>query len=214
MKTHIVIARYNEDIQWLKYINTDLFDIFIYNKGADLTTDVKCSVIKLDNVGRESHTYLYHIVANYECLPENIIFSQAHPFDHTRNSFIDEVNHFGKNNADFFYFSKNMLTIEYDAIKNMFVEFGILHGNNWRNYHRTDSPLFKMYETLFGKFENSTLKLSFGPGAIYGVNKKVITKRGRDFFSNCIAILNNSNNLKNPDEGHCFERLWYHIFNS
>ena len=35
MKYHIVIARYNENINWLKYINTNLYDIFIYNKGND-----------------------------------------------------------------------------------------------------------------------------------------------------------------------------------
>ena len=32
MKYHIVISRYNENIDWVKYIDAGLFDIYIYNK--------------------------------------------------------------------------------------------------------------------------------------------------------------------------------------
>lgn len=30
MKKHLIIARYNEDIEWVKYIDNNLYDIYIY----------------------------------------------------------------------------------------------------------------------------------------------------------------------------------------
>ena len=29
MKNHLIIARYNEDIEWVKYIDNNLYDIYI-----------------------------------------------------------------------------------------------------------------------------------------------------------------------------------------
>lgn len=67
----IVMARYNEDISWAydyKHLLT------VYNKGHD---NLDISSIKLDNVGRESHTFLYHIVKNYNNLSDTTVFSKA-----------------------------------------------------------------------------------------------------------------------------------------
>jgi hypothetical protein len=132
MKYHIVIARYNENIDWLKSINTNLYDIFIYNKGNDNISidNSNCKIIKLDNTGRESHTYLYHIINNFDNLPEKIVFTQAHPFDHVRKTFINEINNFNSCSFNFFYFSRNILKIQYDEHKNKFLEHGVLNGNN------------------------------------------------------------------------------------
>jgi len=66
---------------------------------------------------------------------------------------------------------------------------------------------------LFENFKDQELNIIFGTGAIYGVNKELIIKNEKDFYIKCIDVLNSSLNLKNPDEGHSFERLWYHIFN-
>ena len=211
MKNQIVVARYNENIEWIKNLDPNLFDIFIYNKGDDINLNLNCKVIKLNNTGRESHTYLYHIISNYENLPEQIIFTQAHPFDHTRSNFFQEIDDFNKNNRDFFYFSKSILQIKFDENVNKFVEYGILNRRMWVNYHDKISPTFITFEKLFGSFNNK-LHIKFGTGAIFGVNKKFITAKNKDFYLNCINILNNSDNLKNPDEGHAFERLWFYIF--
>jgi len=217
MKYHIVVARYNENIDWIKYIDTNLFDIFIYNKGDEINSNIKnilnCKIIKLENTGRESHTYLYHIINNYDNLPEKIVFTQAHPFDHVRNTFINEINSFNKCHSSFFYFSKNILNIKYDINENKFIEFGNLNGNNWKNFHNLNSPIATTMKKIFKNFDEEKLNIIFGTGAIYGVNKELIIKYNPDFYIKCIDVLNSSSNLKNPDEGHSFERLWYYIFN-
>jgi len=210
MKYHIVISRYNENINWVKNIDNRLFDIYIYNKGSVIQEIPNCNIINLNNTGRESHTYLYHIINNYSNLPERIVFTQAHPFDHVRDSFLNDINIFDKCDRPFYYFSKNILSIQY--YKNTFIEYGMLNNREWKNYHDINSPIKKTMKTLFHDYKDENVKLFFGTGAIFGVDKLLILRNNIDFYKNCINILNNSSNLVNPDEGHSFERLWYYIF--
>jgi len=84
MKTEIIIARYNEDLSWLKKIPKTI-KITIYNKGLDdiKIAGVKYDIIKLPNIGRESHTYLYHIINNYDNLAHKTIFCQGDSIFHS-----------------------------------------------------------------------------------------------------------------------------------
>ena len=78
MVVELVIARYNEDISWLSKVKN--IKITIYNKGED---NINKKSIKLPNIGRESHTYLTHIIDNYDNLADITIFSQGDPFFHS-----------------------------------------------------------------------------------------------------------------------------------
>lgn len=51
MSYKTVVARYNEDIDWLK---RDMSNCIIYNKGEPLHLD---NEIMLNNVGREGHFF-------------------------------------------------------------------------------------------------------------------------------------------------------------
>lgn len=77
----IVVARYNENMDWLKTIQ---WNYVVYNKGEDDIPDWVKNIIKLPNIGRESHTYLRYIVDNYDNLPDYIAFLQGNPFDHSK----------------------------------------------------------------------------------------------------------------------------------
>lgn len=73
----IVLSRYNEDISW-----SDMYSSLrtVYDKSGDtgsLATGTAGKVVKLPNLGRESHTYLQHIVRNYDNLATVTVFSQA-----------------------------------------------------------------------------------------------------------------------------------------
>ena len=78
-KIDIVIARYNENLDWLKDIPKNI-NIIVYNKGLE---DITCPYIKLENIGRESHTYLYHIITNYDNLADITIFCQGDSIFHS-----------------------------------------------------------------------------------------------------------------------------------
>jgi hypothetical protein len=83
-KYQFVVARYNEDIQWL-FPFKDI--VYLYNKGNYHPSLDSFKTIALPNIGRESHTYLTHIVENYDNLAEHVLFFQAHIDDHKRLPF-------------------------------------------------------------------------------------------------------------------------------
>lgn len=105
MKTiDIVIARYQEDISWLKEI-PEYINIYVYNKNSeyslirrwnagrfiitrisnneDLKLPDRAKVVHLQNIGRESDTYLTHIIDHYDTLADITIFCQGDPFPHS-----------------------------------------------------------------------------------------------------------------------------------
>ena len=84
-KHQIIIARYEEDIQWTESYN-DI--VLVYNKEDyqirkhfNIKVD---NIIKLPNIGREGETYLHHIIENYNNLAERITFLQGNPFEHNK----------------------------------------------------------------------------------------------------------------------------------
>ena len=72
----IVVARYNEDLKWILEPPFNQFKYIVYNKGVNDNfekTNV-INVVSLENVGRCDHTYLYHIVNNFNSLATVTVF--------------------------------------------------------------------------------------------------------------------------------------------
>ena len=83
MSIGLVVARYNDDLEWLNDFQDK--NLYVYNKGNDTVNNS----VKLPNIGREAHTYLTHIINNYDNLDDVTIFTQGNP-DHASN--ISEFN--------------------------------------------------------------------------------------------------------------------------
>lgn len=211
IKPHLVIAKYNEDVSWVDARITEFFDVYVYNKGPNFNFRSKdlIKVIELKNIGRESHTYLLHILENYNSLPEKTIFTQAHPHDHVSQDFLPNFYNFIDSSEEFKYFSKNILEmrIEHDGVE----ESGILNGSLWKNKHSLESCCVTVPSSILLNIKLK--KWVFGTGAIFGVGKKSILYNSKNFYQKCIDILEKSSNPVNPPEGHAFERSWYLIFN-
>jgi hypothetical protein len=85
----LVVARYNEDIEWvLPYDDIAV----VYNKGYNLPINFK-KVLQAPNIGREGHTYLYHIINNYGSIIKKTIFVQGGPFEHNETLLFGIDNH-------------------------------------------------------------------------------------------------------------------------
>jgi len=74
----VVISRYNEDVSWTK----SLYNAVIYNKGEE-NLQASIPILNIQNVGREGHTFLHHIIENYDILHNYTVFTQANPFEHS-----------------------------------------------------------------------------------------------------------------------------------
>ena len=72
----IIVSRYNENLEWMNEYPFNEFNYIVYNKGIDDNFNKKYikEIIKTDNVGRCDHTYLYHIINNYDNLAKINIF--------------------------------------------------------------------------------------------------------------------------------------------
>ena len=69
-KVKIIISRFNENLNWLQESPFNEFQYIVYNKGDNDNfnkTNV-VSIVNLPNVGKCDHTYLYHIVNNFDNL--------------------------------------------------------------------------------------------------------------------------------------------------
>ncbi|MEM6701627.1 MAG: DUF3431 domain-containing protein [Acidobacteriota bacterium] len=68
----IVVARYDEQTDW---VTSYAHIATVYNKGKTSVTEV--DALTLPNVGREAHTYLTHIVTNWDRLADRTVFFQG-----------------------------------------------------------------------------------------------------------------------------------------
>jgi len=191
MGIDIIVARYNENVEWTKqYPN-----VIIYNKGDKL--DEGYNEILLNNVGREGHTYYKYICDNYDNLNDYTIFLQGNPFDHSPN-IINNIYHFINNidlNIIFGYLSENI-------INSLLIIQYIEHNKLCKNIDKT-------YNRIFGFKPNYDTECIFGAGAQFIVSKKRILENPKEFYENIVKILEYD---INPLEGHDIERLHLYIF--
>lgn len=80
----LVIAAWDRDYSWISLLNSDI-KVTIYNKNIE--TLKESEILISPNVGRDVHTFFYHIVENYDNLSDYTFFSQDYPFDHVLQYF-------------------------------------------------------------------------------------------------------------------------------
>jgi hypothetical protein len=183
----LVIARYNEEVDWINQLNFD--KIFIYNKGNSLTTDLKKPIIfqQLKNWGRESDTYLHHIINNYYDLSDITIFVQGHPFDHC-----PEIMHFLSLES----MSKiiDYLISIYESVDSYFDENIVGLGHCWEFNILDDWDKYLWLSSILQVMEitNGKRFIPLGHKALWGaqfaVSKKAIQKYSYNQYKQIKAI--------------------------
>ncbi len=205
MTYQIVVARYNENIDWLK---SEMSNCIIYNKGASLQLD---NEIALKNVGRESDTYLHYIITHYEQLPDVVVFTQARISDHKGKDDVQYLINI-KNEALEHSMSQNIM-IHHDRGNNIHFdkEWNVRkEGYFLRDNYKNNRPI------SFLHWFTSTLQLPYpNPiyiyhNAIFAVRKENILNKPLEFYQRLRLDVNHH---INSTEGHFFERSWYYIFN-
>ena len=88
MNKELVIATYDRSYNWISNIDKSI-SIKVYTKNKN--TSNKNEIIIKNNVGRDVHTFFYHIVNQYDNLADYTFFSQDYYIDHVSN-YIDIIN--------------------------------------------------------------------------------------------------------------------------
>lgn len=195
MHIELVVARYSEDLRWLRRVP----------KAVRVTVYDKCEsaphpgAIALPNVGREAHTYLWHIVHRYDELVPLTVFCQGKPFDHAYD-FHSTLRRFAENVGaarDFEPLGHFVDTDDCEG-KTLFMKWSknedghLLDMNGW-------------HHALFGS--DGPAEYTFRGGAQFAVKVELIRRRSRDFYERALQL-----SIDFPDAAHCFERAWPIVF--
>ena len=206
MDKRLIIARYNEDLEWLtKYKD---FKITVYNKGESSLENTFFKVINLENKGRESHTWLYHIVNNYHHLNEINIFLQGKIDDlncmayENPNDYLKKINKYG------FSVSRYGLLGPFHWDWNVRINKDIRYKKQWEKNEISRSKIgFRNFAKKL--FPEIPLFVATSYSGCFAVKKEVIQQNDLLFYKELLDVLSQN---KNPIEGHYMERLWCYIF--
>jgi len=222
MSYAVVVARYNENIDWLRIFDSSsqfrdaklpaskiplesTGSVVIYNKGRMLGDKYK--VVPMENKGLEVSAYLRYIVDNYDALPEVVFFCQGaihdHVFDMSRHSIFENYIDLGEAVCSATWtigqvdsgFERGRLRFWNGEL----ADAGMNVEEFFRNYVEDDPAIdlradFKIYSA-----------------AIFSVRRELIRSRSLEYYQQLLAMPALAH--LRPEIAHFFERSWYYIFN-
>lgn len=212
----IIVARYNEDLSWTLEYPFNEFKYIIYNKGDNEhfeKTNVK-EIIQLTNVGRCDHTYLYHIVHNFENLNNMLIFFPGSlNIGIKKQIAIELLNRIKNNNGDKAIFIAKFLK---SGVYKNFLFFQLDNWTSSENNNRiknAESYLYPANIRPFGKWflQNfGAIQVPyFNYYGLFSMDKRDIIKHKKYRYEKLMLQLEVSSN---PEVGHYIERSWGAIF--
>lgn len=196
----LVVARHEESLAWLRRVPPSI-DITVYNKGsAPEDAPDAAVVLELPNIGREAHTYLHHLVTNYDSLAALTICVQGKPFDHAPDlhRVLRELAGGGGNSEGFRWLG--FLLDEDDRTGSRLFQA-------WsKNPERRPLDMAGFWRALFGE-QPVPERFAFFGGGQFAVQRDVARARPRAFYEKALQAASAF-----PDAAHCFERTWDAVF--
>lgn len=211
----IVIARYNEDLSWLKQHPFNQYNVVIYNKGTNhnfYKPEKLKYVENLKNVGKCDHTYLYHIIKNYNNLADVTIFLPGScNMEWKLKKAKRMIHQIRKNNRAVILYNENMENV-LDKIYNFYLDF-YENAFEINRIGNSTSDFEPSKIRPFGKWYNyhfSDIRLKYVTyGGVFSISKEDVHNNPPYFYQNLLDEISNSSN---PEVGHYIERSWYSIF--
>lgn len=213
----VVIARYNEYMEWLEEEPFDKYPYIVYNKGDNddyYKTDKFLKEYKLDNVGRETHTYLSHIIHNYNNLANLTIFingsiESEFKYERAKRLFYEAET----SNADIFaciLLDKPVV----EVLKDLTME-NYMSTNYKNNELNPDTktrlakyrPYKEWYKNVFNNVNADTK--CFTRNSMFAITKSTILKKPKSYYEN---LIHHVNKYKNEEAVHFFESAWDTVF--
>lgn len=211
----IVVSHYKSPLSWLtdmkKLLVNKKVRFFIYNKGKELPNLSKVKlefpkaefkIINLDNVGTCDHTYLYHIINNYDDLADATYFlTDTSDLFHKRGA-LDTIIETDINSE---YIFPTILNIpSYNFTLDNYTPAGLRTGLN-------TIKLSQSKIRPYGKwFEEMTNVPYFGLTSYSGLfmaNRSRIRRRDLEFYKKIIIQMDDVY----CEVAHYMERMWYWV---
>lgn len=203
MEKQVVIARYNENLDWINQLN---LPFVIYNKG-EITN---LPSIQLQNIGREAHSYLYHIVNNYNNLADITYFIQGDPLYHSPDLFERFFDYNEPTSLTYRYDellpTKEFAKLDVEEIVNgKIVRYGdaIFFGSD--TYKEIEEDLTSIWNRIF--LTEKPEKWLYGYAAQWAVPKDFIQRRPIEDWEELLYAME-----ENAISAWIMELLWYYLF--
>jgi len=233
--THILITRYKEpDIAKLltPLINQPNVSIFIYNKGNDILDGIplhatNIQIIKIPNLGWDAYAYFYHVIKNYDNLPDYIYSLHAsaqylyHKFNLLKRILRSpNINNKSRSKPDYhyyyggdiyttnrdFYLSKYKSSLLFNNIfnpENVFVKAKISPLDKW-----VISKLGNLPPHIVLNNDNGNIKTNLY--GMFKVHKSRVLRYPLSFYENIFQEIS----VWQSEVNHFLERSWYAIYGS
>ena len=214
----LVVSRYNESMEW---INTYPFNQFhghyvVYNKGdsEDFCHDGVKAVRHIPNLGWCDHTYIYHIVHNYDRLASITVFLPAS---------VDMDAKLAQANNVLKYIIYNQRAVFWghrcpEGVAEMCKDFKLDHYKcaNPQNAAKNSEvaivpckirPFGKWYRAFFGDLKTTVLSY----WGVFSVDRRDIVRHSKLQYETLLGALT-LHSGSNGESGHFVERSWGAIF--
>lgn len=178
---NIIIARFNEELNWVNNV-TEKYNFFVYDKGDKSDCH---HVSYLENVGRESNTFLHYIVTNYNNLGEYNVFLQGNPFRETPN-IVNILN--------------NLKESESSVVSISTIFSCDINGAP----HHNGLPLTEFCDLFQIKKHQ---KFNFMVGQQFYLHKSIILKKPLSYYANLLDYTKTR-----EISPWVFERMWFYVF--
>ena len=207
---HVVVARHNEDSQWAVEKFGGAASIYLYNKGSqeghgtglrDASLLSKVHYEELPNVGRESHTYLHHIIQHYDALPEVLHFTQGSLGDH--HWWTDKI-------QSFLDFEGSFQAIPFQGGDGGPLREADVPEDFKATLAHTNLKISEWARDFVDPLISDDDPIKYFTNGIFSLLRHRVLSRPREDYVRLKGQLEVSSN---PLSGHYCERLWHRIFN-
>jgi len=210
----VVVARHREDVSWLEGLG---MPGIVYDKSggpeSHIPSTIGLPVIGLPNIGRETHTYLTHIVRSYPDFPDYTVFLQGSPFVHmgpeagpdTLKAAIERNIRLGVQFTGFAWYKLkcDRLGRPHDLAKPE-------NQGKWLGWGK-DIPVGEVYARLFACGVPETFLVTAPAGMLFVARARILA-RPLQFYQVALELIEADPQDEN-NTGHAFERLWGIVFN-
>jgi hypothetical protein len=209
----IVVARYNENLEWTLEEPFNRYQYIVYNKGDNENFEKKHvkKIINLNNVGKCDHTYLYHIIDSYDNIADiTVFFPGSIDMIYKKKIGVKILNEINSRNKAVF------ISLNQNDIKKLHYNFKLDHYKTSHKNNKTKNsenllkkstirPYGLWFENMFGNLKVNCL-IYYG---IFSIDKNDIIQHPKTRYESLIKDLSDHSN---PEVGHYFERSWCAVF--
>ena len=210
----VVVAHYNENLTWLEPVSDECK---VYSKGGPKHAPKSAfDVEALENIGREGHTYLHHIVKYYDNLKDVTLFTQGRVDDHIDLTAL-EMKEKALNTKP-----GHVTTYPHRSLE-LFDNWDGIPWGKYPCWAKYSSPELKFsgkralktpaeyFKSFFDNFDHDTHPHSVGyqPAAIFAVRRESIHQYPKELYQRMLQdlFLGEMKSI-DPETGHYMERFW------